>query len=415
MTRFPRLLRALIGVFALTLLAAACGDSTNNQADPAAASDQTTQSTVTTTPEGTIVNTAAESSSDGQMADGEMTDGEMASGHHHDHMSPYEVPEGTPVPTLAVEVLPDPMAGYNLRLDTTNFTFAPEHVSTEPVPGEGHAHLYIDGKKITRVYQPWFNMPPLSPGSHEVRVELSANNHSPYAVNGELIDQTVTVEVPDTEPPQHMHHAPIEVPSGVAVPTLRAELVPDPAGGHNLKLDTTNFTFAPEHVSTEPVPGEGHAHLYIDGKKITRLYGPWYNLPRLDPGTHEIRVELSNNNHSPVAHDGQIIEDTVTLDVPGDAEPATTEPVNTDVEIAIEYAGGEVVGGVSRHTIHLGDTVRLTLTSDVADEAHLHVYDEMVDLEPGVPTDLVFKADIPGVVEIELEGLGKPLAEFEIR
>ncbi len=250
--------------------------------------------------------------------------------------------------------------------------------------------------------------------------DSTTDTTSPTTASNRASSSTTTAAVVSTTEGRtapHSHHDPIEVPEGTPVPTLRVEVLEDPKSGYNLRLDTTNFTFAPEHVSTDPVPGEGHAHLYIDGEKITRLYGPWYNLPELTPGTHEIRVELSNNNHAPVAHNGRIIEDTAIVEVPGadDGSTSATEAATVDYEFSVEFADGDVVGGVSRHKVDLGSTVKLTITSDVADEAHLHVYDQMVDLEPGVPAELVFRADIPGVVEIELEGLGKPLMEFEIR
>jgi hypothetical protein len=61
------------------------------------------------------------------------------------------------------------------------------------------------------------------------------------------------------------------------------------------------------------VAGEGHAHLYIDGKKITRLYGEWYFIPSLKPGTHTIRVTLNANTHEDYAVGGKLVEDTVTV------------------------------------------------------------------------------------------------------
>ena len=64
----------------------------------------------------------------------------------------YEVPDGVAVPTLAIEVEPDPKAGANLFIEVADFTISPEHASTEPVAGEGHFHAYVDGKKVARFY-----------------------------------------------------------------------------------------------------------------------------------------------------------------------------------------------------------------------------------------------------------------------
>jgi hypothetical protein len=37
--------------------------------------------------------------------------------------------------------------------------------------------------------------------------------------------------------------------------------------------------------------------LYINGEKVSRVYGPWLHLPTLPPGRNEITVELNANNH----------------------------------------------------------------------------------------------------------------------
>ena len=38
-------------------------------------------------------------------------------------------------------------------------------------------------------------------------------------------------------------------------------------------------------------------HLYIDGEKITRLYGNWWHVAALTEGTHELMVEISANGN----------------------------------------------------------------------------------------------------------------------
>jgi len=57
------------------------------------------------------------------------------------------------------------------------------------------------------------------------------------------------------------------------------------------------------------VPSEGHAHLYIDGKKVTRLYGEWYHIPSLSPGTHKITVTLNANSHEDLMVKGKVVSD----------------------------------------------------------------------------------------------------------
>ncbi|NER39407.1 MAG: hypothetical protein F6J93_36595 [Oscillatoria sp. SIO1A7] len=114
----------------------------------------------------------------------------------------------------------------------------------------------------------------------------------------------------------HHHHGTLEIPSGQPIPSVDLVVRPDAMKGWNLELRVSNFRFAPEKINQESNYEEGHAHLYIDGKKISRLYGPWYYLPHLEPGEHEITVTLNANGHEDFLWQGEAIADTVTIEVP---------------------------------------------------------------------------------------------------
>lgn len=79
---------------------------------------------------------------------------------------------------------------------------------------------------------------------------------------------------------------------------------------------------------------------------------------------------------------------------------------------------GAVVGGhfdgPERWEVPRGNTVRIELTSDVADEVHVHGYDVLADLSPGGTLVIEFVADIPGIFEVELEGAGSVLLELVV-
>jgi hypothetical protein len=112
-------------------------------------------------------------------------------------------------------------------------------------------------------------------------------------------------------------HGSIEVPANQPMPTVNLVVHPDQRQGWNLEVQVTNFKFAPEQVNQATgTTAEGHAHLYIDGIKITRLYSNWYYLESLAPGSHEIAVSLNTNTHETLLHDGQPIQSTVVIDVP---------------------------------------------------------------------------------------------------
>ncbi|MED5392932.1 MAG: hypothetical protein VYA26_00620 [Actinomycetota bacterium] len=85
-----------------------------------------------------------------------------------------------------------------------------------------------------------------------------------------------------------------------------------------------------------------------------------------------------------------------------------------DVRFEAEVRGGKVVGGIPRFEVSIGEVVAVTITSDVSDQLHLHVYDVMADVGPGVEAALVVRADVPGVFEAELHGSGLRVFELEV-
>ena len=98
-----------------------------------------------------------------------------------------------------------------------------------------------------------------------------------------------------------------------------------------------------------------------------------------------------------------------------EAPPVTTSQGPGTVHLEYVIVGGKPQGGISRDSVDLGSDVVVTVTSDVADEVHVHGYDLMADVAPGSPATIRFKADAPGRFEIELEGTGVQIAELEVR
>ena len=102
------------------------------------------------------------------------------------------------------------------------------------------------------------------------------------------------------------HDTPLEV-SAVGAPEVTLSLTPDPMTGYNLQVRTRNFTFAPQDAGTPDTPGEGHAHVYVNGTKIARLYGEWMHIESLPEGEVTLQVTLNSNDHRPLAVAGQTI------------------------------------------------------------------------------------------------------------
>ncbi|HEX7275991.1 MAG TPA: hypothetical protein VF244_01320 [Acidimicrobiales bacterium] len=94
--------------------------------------------------------------------------------------------------------------------------------------------------------------------------------------------------------------------------------------------------------------------------------------------------------------------------------PATTTTTASGRVAEFTYSGGNVSGD-SRVTAKLGEQVTIRVTSDVAEEIHVHTYDLTVDLEPAVAGEVTFTADIPGVHEVELEHSHLRLTSLEVQ
>lgn len=103
--------------------------------------------------------------------------------HEHDM---YEYTDHETVPTVEVFATEDSKQGWNIHIETTNFTFAPKEVGKENKPGYGHAHVFVNGEKWGRVYGSDVYMSDLKAGD-ELKVVLSTNDHKTYMHDGEEV------------------------------------------------------------------------------------------------------------------------------------------------------------------------------------------------------------------------------------
>ncbi len=106
-------------------------------------------------------------------------------------------------PKASLEIQKDPTGGFNVYVVTTNFIWRPEMASMQHVPGEGHAHVYLDGRKIMRIYNEWFHLNTYQfstkPGEQLLSIEFVGNDHAPYTVQGVPVGDEQIVDVPSDE------------------------------------------------------------------------------------------------------------------------------------------------------------------------------------------------------------------------
>ncbi len=101
----------------------------------------------------------------------------------------------------------------------------------------------------------------------------------------------------------------------------------------------------------------------------------------------------------------------------GSSAPASSTAAASsaaDQRIEVQVSGGQISGDTGRVPVAAGSHVTLVVTSDVADEVHVHGYDKEQELSPGQPAEIVFDATIPGVFEVELHEAGTTLLSLQV-
>jgi hypothetical protein len=125
----------------------------------------------------------------------------------HSHM-PIAVPDDTPTPALSLKLLKDSMSGYNLILDTQRYDLSVPpagkmnmqqmmSATMNPSSGflQGHAHLYINGVKIQRIYGPALHLPAtlFKRGINTISVTLNNHGHMYWTAQGKKIVATLYI------------------------------------------------------------------------------------------------------------------------------------------------------------------------------------------------------------------------------
>ncbi|MFF4323914.1 hypothetical protein [Streptomyces sp. NPDC001568] len=221
-----------------------------------------------------------------------------------------------------------------------------------------------------------------------------------------------------------------EVPAQGA-PEVRLTARPDSEDGWNLHLALTNFRFTPDSAGGGALPGAGHAHLELDGRKLARVYGPWFHLPaaQVPQGPHTLTVRLYADDHTAWAVAGKAIEAAVPLAAPpaggehshpadtpsATGTPSTTGAPEVDRTVTLAVRDGKVHPAPDRTELKRGESVALRVTSDRADTLHVHGYDKELALPAGQEATLVLTADRTGLFEVETHASGLLLTQLVVR
>lgn len=92
----------------------------------------------------------------------------------------------------------------------------------------------------------------------------------------------------------------------------------------------------------------------------------------------------------------------------------STAPASAIVEIRVVIKNHKVEPRSSVHKVPLGKTIRLVVTSDKADEIHVHGYNKEAEVAAGASVTIQFKADQSGQFEVETHKSNLQLLKLQV-
>lgn len=130
---------------------------------------------------------------------------DLAHAHHH---GSKVVPKSITDACFTVEIETDDKAGFNLRLIAKGFRFQSPVKSWQPKEKSeyaGHAHLLVNGNKITRIYSEYFflSQSHLKEGLNSLKLILASDTHENWMFGEEQVQAVITVDTRKENPIVH--------------------------------------------------------------------------------------------------------------------------------------------------------------------------------------------------------------------
>jgi hypothetical protein len=141
-----------------------------------------------------------------------MTKGGMMAMVHNAHI-PVELPEMALMPKLDLSIYPDSMSGFNLHIEYQHFENEPpefadiknEKNMSEKNIVDGHAHLFINGEKVQRVYGRYLHLQAkyFKPGINQVTITLNDHQHNHWSRNNKRVFASYFIDTEKSPMVQH--------------------------------------------------------------------------------------------------------------------------------------------------------------------------------------------------------------------
>lgn len=111
--------------------------------------------------------------------------------------------------------------------------------------------------------------------------------------------------------------------ANVLVPSVRFKIIEDSMDGYNVVIELDNFNMtvplgdaADSLTTNEGEMMSGHLHLYINGGKMMRVYGPAIHVPAswLNAGINTVTLSVNNHRHGTFTHEDKEVQSTAIID-----------------------------------------------------------------------------------------------------
>lgn len=189
---------------------------------------------------------------------------------------------------------PDALVSVESNIAESAIIVRPQGIETTPIPANSTPIFSSDG-----VYLRLSGVDPNLPEGALVPLVLNFQNAGSLAIKAKLSDSMTMAGMDHSM--SNMDHSMHAAPATASI-TISPQTE---TSGWDLTLTTENFEFVPTTDDMVDVPGQGHAHLYLNGLKLMRMYGPKASIGALLPGTYTVMVSLNSNIHMPVLAHGE--------------------------------------------------------------------------------------------------------------
>ncbi|OZF07864.1 hypothetical protein CH300_05310 [Rhodococcus sp. 15-1154-1] len=107
---------------------------------------------------------------------------------------------------------------------------------------------------------------------------------------------------------------------------------------------------------------------------------------------------------------------TAAEPVPSTDSTASVSAQPDTLQMVLSIDGGTVEPTNQRLDASVGQTISMSITSDVTDELHVHsVPEHTFEIEPGKDQLFTFTVDVPGQVDVELHHSDRTVATLVVR